>query len=155
MAVAAEIVILLSVGSFQLQLPQIPKAVSPAFSDSMQGASDAVGWLKQNLPEPRFNQPPTRICVVGAVPFTDATAPQIVKPLWESRQPFRRLEPYSASFHYVEPAASAPPPKPRTLRDALQLCAKAWKTTPAPTGPVLRAAPATASAPAAAPPPRR
>jgi hypothetical protein len=136
MAAAAEIVILLSLGTFQVTLPQIPKATSPAFEDSAQGVQAFMGWLKPVLPEPRFNQPPTRICVVGAVPFGPKATLYLPKPLWESRQPLRQLEPYAATFHYLDPAASAPAPKPRTLKDAQRICAQAWKAAPSPVKPL-------------------
>jgi hypothetical protein len=127
MALAAEIVILLSVGSFQVALPRLPKAPSPTFADTAAGVTQFVDWVKPELGEPRFNQPPTRFCVVGAVPFTENAAPYLPRPLWESRQPLRRLEPYSATFHYVEVPAGTKAPPPRTLRDAVRLCQAAWK----------------------------
>lgn len=130
MPAAAELVILLSVGTFQATLPQIPKATSPVFQDTAQGVQIFMSWLKGALPEPGFNQPPTRVCVVGAVPFTPEAAPYVVRPLWESRPPFRRLEPYSATFHYVELAPGAKAPPARTLRDAMKICAEAWKRKP-------------------------
>ncbi|MBL8328932.1 MAG: hypothetical protein JNJ71_08780 [Rubrivivax sp.] len=130
MATAAEIVILLSLGSFQVQLPQAPQATSPVFADSAQGVQEFMGWIGKALPSPRFNQPPTRICVVGAVPFPPTAALYLPRPLWESRQPLRQLEPYSATFHYLEPPAGAPAPKPRTLRDAVRLCAEVAKAAP-------------------------
>ncbi len=136
MAVAAEIVILLSLGSFQATLPQIPKATSAPFADSAQGIRDFMGWVKPVMGEPKFNQPPTRICVVGAVPFAPKAELLLPSQLWESRQPLRQLEPYSATFHYVEPAAGTPAPKPRTLKDAARICADAWKAEPSPVKPL-------------------
>jgi hypothetical protein len=124
---AAELVILLSLGSFQATLPQLPKATSPVFPDTPQGVTDFMAWLKPTMGEPKFNQPPTKVCVVGAVPFTAKAAPFLPKPLWESRPPLRWLEPFSATFHYVELPASAPTPQARTLRDAARICAEAWK----------------------------
>jgi hypothetical protein len=133
MAVAAEIVILLSLGSFQALLPQAPKATgtSPSFTDTPAGVAQFVQWVRPVLGEPKFNQPPTRVCVVGAVPFPNGTALHLPQPLWESRQPLRQLEPYSASFHYLElPAPGAKATAPRTLRDAGRLCAQEWKKKP-------------------------
>ncbi|MCE2657997.1 MAG: hypothetical protein LW854_07065 [Rubrivivax sp.] len=133
MALAAEIVILLSVGSFQALLPQAPKATgtSPSFPDTAAGVTQFVQWVRPILGEPKFNQPPTRVCVVGAVPFSEGTVLYLPEPLWLSRQPLRQLEPYSASFHYVElPAPGAKAPAPRTLRDAGHLCAQEWKKKP-------------------------
>lgn len=127
MVVAAELIILLSLGSFQATLPQIPKATSPVFPDTAQGVADFMAWIKPVMGEPKFNQPPTKVCVVGAVPFKNDAPLYLPKPLWESRPPLRWLEPYTATFHYVELAASAPPPKPRTLRDAARICADVWK----------------------------
>lgn len=124
MAAALELVLLLSVGSFQAFIPGVTKDASPVFEDSEQGLKTFTAWARSTMGEPKFNQPPTRICVVGAVPFADK-GPYIAKPIWESKQPVRQLEPYSATFHYVEPAASTPPPKPRTMKEAVDLCAKA------------------------------
>ena len=136
MAVAAEIVILLSLGSFQATLPQVPKATSPVFEDSAQGVQGFMAWVKPALGDPKFNQPPTRICVVGAVPFGPQSQLYLPKPLYESRQPLRQLEPYAATFHYVEQPASTPAPKPRTLRDAQAICTRAWKAGPSPERPL-------------------
>jgi hypothetical protein len=133
MALAAEIVILLSVGSFQVLLPQAPKATgtSPIFPDSQAGVTQFVQWAKPVMGEPRFNQPPTKVCVVGATHFPEGTTLYLPEPLWASRQPLRQLEPYSATFHYVDkPAAGTAAAKPRTLQDAARLCAQAWTTRP-------------------------
>lgn len=160
MAVAAQLVILLSLGQFQAQIPGVTAEPSPVFEDGPKGARELTTWAKEKLPIPKFNQPPLRVCVVGAVPFTPEKAPFLPKPLWESQQPLRALEPYTASFLYVEapaPAASgaraAKPatPKARTMKDALALCAEDAKTpqpvVPKPVPPKrLGAAPAASTA---------
>ncbi len=143
-----EIVILLSVGSFQAAAPGVAKEPSPVFEDSAAGLRSFTAWAKATLGEPKFAQPPSRLCVVGAVPFSGA-GPYIPRPIWESQRPVRELEPYAATFHYVEPpAASAPPAKPRTMKQALAICAKAAKE-PLPVRPATPVAPAPAQAPRA------
>ena len=124
---AFQLIILLSIGSFQAQLPAVSKLPSPSFDDSAAGAVEFVKWAKATIPAPKFGQPPLQICVVGALPFTPDQAPYLPKPLWESRQPLRSLEPYAATFHYVEPAPGAKPPRPRAMRDALKICAATAK----------------------------
>lgn len=160
MTPAVELVILLAVGSFQASAPGTLREPSAVYPDTAEGARDFVVWLRGALPPPRFAQPPMQVCVVGAVPFTPEAAPVLPKPLWESRTPWRALEPYAATFHYVEPpAAGAKPPKPRTLRDAVKLCAAkraesaqavaraaSARLTPPPK-PAPKPAPQTASAP--------
>jgi hypothetical protein len=118
-----QLVLLLSIGSFQAFIPGVTQQASPVFEDSDQGLKSFTAWARSTMGEPRFNQPPLQICVVGAVPFTDK-GPYISKPIWESKQPVRALEPYSATFHYVEPAAGAPAPKPRTMKQAVELRSK-------------------------------
>lgn len=119
---AIELVILLSIGSFQAFIPGLTKEPSPVFADSAEGLKTFTAWARQTMGEPRFNQPPTRICVVAALPFTDKP-PYISQPIWGSKPPVRALEPYGATFHYVDHQAGAPLPKPRTLKQALELCA--------------------------------
>jgi hypothetical protein len=127
MTPAVELVILLAVGSFQAAAPGTLREPSAVYPDTAEGARDFVVWLRGALPPPRFAQPPMQVCVVGAVPFSPEAAPLLPKPLWESRHPWRALEPYAATFHYVEPPAPGGKPgavpKPRTLRDAVKLCA--------------------------------
>ena len=118
-----QLVLLLSVGSFQAFVPGVTKAPSPVFADSEQGLAAFTTWATRTLPEAGFNQPPLKICVVGAVPFGGKT-PYVAKPIWESHPPVRTLEPYSATFHYVDVKAGDKPPKPRSLQDAIALCAK-------------------------------
>lgn len=133
MPAATQLVILLSVGSFQAVVPEMSREPSAKFPDTAQGARDFITWLRPRLPTPKFAQPPMHVCVVGAVPFSDATAPTLPKPLWESRQPWRSLEPYGATFHYAEADPKAPKgtvPKPRSWKQALQICAAAAKTAP-------------------------
>ncbi len=122
MATATLMVLLVSLGSFQATLPAVSKQPSPVFPDTAPGATEFVRWAKATIPEPKFNEPPLQICVVGAVPFAGTAGPQIVEPLWKSRPPLRALEPYAATFHYVEPVAGQPAPKPRTLADAVKIC---------------------------------
>jgi len=119
-----QLVILLSIGSFQGYVPGVTTEPSPVFEDSAAGLAAFTGWARSTMGEPRFNQPPLRICVVGAVPFPANKGPYISPQIWGSKQPIRRLEPYAATFHYVEPAASAPVPAPRTMKQAIALCAK-------------------------------
>jgi hypothetical protein len=74
---------------------------------------------------PATNQPPLKIRVIGAVPFSAKKVPYLPKPLWESQRTLHALEPYPATFHYVEvaPGAKSPrPPKPLTLKQAIRLC---------------------------------
>ncbi len=118
-----QLVLLLSVGSFQAFVPGITKAPSPVFADSEQGLTAFTTWAQRTLPEAGFNQPPLKICVVGASPF-GGKPPYVARPIWESRPPVRALEPFAATFHYVEPKPGDKPPKPRTLRDAITLCAQ-------------------------------
>ena len=112
---AFELIILLSIGSFQVNVPAVSKQAAPTFEDSAKGVVEFVQWFKSTIPEPKFGQPPLQVCVVGALPFTLEKAPYLPKPLWESRQPLHSLEPYSATFHYVEPpkaGAKAPAREP-------------------------------------------
>jgi len=133
---ALQLVILLSAGSFQASLPAVSKQPSAVYADTAQGVRDFITWLRPTLPTPKFAQPPLHICVVGAVPFTDETAPVLPKPLWESRPPWRSLEPYAATFHYVEADATSSKgakgrtPPPRSMKQALQICAAAAKSVP-------------------------
>ncbi len=120
---AVQLVILLSVGSFQAVAPAVSKQPSAVYADSAQGTTDFVTWFRSQVPPAKFAQPPLDVCVVGAVPFTAERAPYLPKPLWESKPPWRHLEPYAARFHYVEPAAGRKAAKPRTLLQAQQLCA--------------------------------
>ncbi len=139
MSTAFHLVILLSVGQFQATLPDITPQASPKFPDNAQGARDFTSWAKATMPTPKFIQPPLRICVVGAVAFKPDQVPLLPQSLWESKFPLRALEPYSATFHYVEPpkdgaasgAAKAPPAaKPRTMKQAQAICAEAAKKPP-------------------------
>jgi hypothetical protein len=130
---ATHLIVLLSVGSFQALLPGIGPQPSPVFEDNAQGARAFTTWAKQTMPVPGFNQPPLRICVVGAVAFKPEAAPYLPKPLYESTFPLRALEPYSATFHYVEddkPDKAGKPPKPRTMKQAQKICAEAAKKPP-------------------------
>ncbi len=125
---AVQLVILLSVGAFQAVVPAVSKEPSAVYADTAQGATDFVTWLRPQLPPARFAQPPLDVCVVGAVPFGSERAPYLPKPLWESKPPWRNLEPYAARFHYVQPVAGSKDPAPRTLQQAQQICAAATKT---------------------------
>ncbi len=124
-----QLVLLLSLCSFQVSIPGVTKEPSPVFEDSAKGLQAFTNWAVATLGEPKFNQPPYQLCVVGAQPFVDK-GPYVAEQISRSRPPVRSLEPYSATFHYVEPPArGAPPPKPRTLKQAIELCAKAAPVT--------------------------
>lgn len=120
-----QIVLLLSLGSFQAIVPGTTGGPSPAFEDSAQGVKAFTAWAQSSLPAPKFNQPPLSICVVGAVPFTPENPPYLPKPLWESQWPLHGLEPYAATFHYVTIKPGSKMPKARTLKQAIRLCAGA------------------------------
>ena len=120
-----QIVILLSVGTFQATLDTPPTEMSPVFEDSARGVEGFVAWLKPQLPPPHWGQAPLRFCVVGAVPFADKSAPYASKPLYLSEEPFHSLEPYSAVFHYIEDKGQLRIKKSRTMGDALAICSKA------------------------------
>lgn len=130
MAAAIQLVILLSAGSFQATVPAVSTQASAVYPDTVQGARDFITWLRPTLPAPKFAQPPLHVCVVGAVPFAADRVPLLPKPLWESKQPWRSLEPYAATFHYVELDAKGRAPKARTMKQALTICAAAAKTVP-------------------------
>lgn len=147
---AHQLVILLSVGSFQATLPTVGPQPSPTFPDTAEGSNAFVReWLKPTLPSPKFAEPPLKVCVVGVQPFPADKPPYLPQPLSTSKAPFRSFEPYSASFHYVEPPASGKPaPKPRTMRDAIALCAAAAKLAPTLPAALAPSAPASPSSPA-------
>lgn len=133
MADALQLVILLSVGSFQASVPTVSKQASAAYPDTPQGAREFITWLRPTLPTPKFAAPPMHVCVVGAVPFAADKAPVLPKPLWESKQPWRSLEPYAATFHYVDADAKdakGRAPKARSMKQALDICAAAAKSVP-------------------------
>jgi hypothetical protein len=117
-------VILLSVGTFQVALPDPSAAVSPIFADSQDGVQVFLQWLKPQLPTPKWGQAPIKICVVGAEPFSVQKAPYLSKPLYESQEPLHSLEPYSATFHYVESKGQIKLLPKRTLGDAAKICAQ-------------------------------
>ena len=118
------LVILLSIGSFQAAIPGRTQGASPAFEDNAQGLARLAEWASSRLGVPKFNQPPLKVCVVGSVPFKDP-GPYIVKPIWESQPPVHQLEPYAATFHYVEVAPGKLTPPPRTMKQAMDICRKA------------------------------
>ncbi len=124
-----QLVLLLSLGSFQVAIPGVTKEPSPVFEDSAKGVQAFTSWALGTLGEPKFNQPPYQFCVVGAQPFAAGKGPYVSDQISRSRPPVRQLEPYSATFHYVEPPASGPAPKPRTMKQAIELCAKAAPVT--------------------------
>jgi hypothetical protein len=130
MAAATQLIILLSVGSFQASVPGVTAQPSAVYPDTPQGARDFITWLRPTLPTPKFAQPPLHVCVVGAVPFAPDKAPVLSKPLWESKQPWRSLEPYAATFHYAQPDAKGRAAKPRTMKQAVTICAAAAKGVP-------------------------
>ena len=133
MPAATQLVILLSVGSFQASLPGVSPQPSATYPDTPQGAREFITWLRPTLPTPKFAAPPMHVCVVGAVPFAADKAPVLPKPLWESKQPWRSLEPYAATFHYVDADAKdakGRAPKARSMKQALDICAAAAKSVP-------------------------
>lgn len=119
---AFTIVVLLSAGSFQAALPDADAKPSPVFADSAAGVKDFVGWLRPQIPTGRWNPPPTQVCVVGAVPFDDAHAPYLPQPLVRSEGPLHGLEPYAATFHYVNADEAKKRARKRTLTTALKIC---------------------------------
>lgn len=122
-----QLVLLLSLGSFQATIPAIGPEPSPVFEDSAAGLASFTQWARTTMGEPRFNQPPHQLCVVAALPFAPNKGPYVALPISQSKPPVRALEPYSASFHYVELPAGAPPPKPRTLQEAVSLCRRVYR----------------------------
>jgi hypothetical protein len=146
-AAALQLVILLSAGSFQAVVPGVSAQASAVYRDTPQGAREFITWLRPTLPAPKFAQPPMHVCVVGAVPFAADAAPVLPKPLWESKQPWRSLEPYAATFHYAELDAKGRAPKPRNLKQALKICAAAAKSVPQEVAIPLVVRPAASAAP--------
>lgn len=136
---AVQIVILLSSGSFQAVLPQIAPTASPAFPDTKEGGQAFIEWLKPQYPKGRWNPPPTQVCVVGLEPFAEQKPPYVPQPLAASKPPFRILEPYGATFHYLTPDDVARGEKRRTPKQAMALCAAApqpkWQPPPPPPPP--------------------
>lgn len=124
---AVQIVILLSMNGFQALLPAQSLQPSPVFADTAAGSAQFFEWLEPRYPKGRWNPPPTQVCVVGTEPFSSERQLMLPNALHRAQGPWRRLEPYAATFHFVPPpAASAPPPAkpapPRGVREALALC---------------------------------
>lgn len=117
-----QIVILLSAGSFQALLPSLSTQISPTYPDDAKGAQAFMDWLVPQYPKGRWNPPPTQVCVVGVEPFAKDGTVYLPQPLHASKPPFRVLEPYSATFHYIGQAEQAMGVKRRSVGDALELC---------------------------------
>lgn len=121
-ALGVQIVILLSSGSFQAVAPGLAAQPSPRFPDTPQGHVAFMDWVKPLWPKGRWNPPPTQVCVVGMEPFVPERPPQLPQPLYASKPPFRVLEPYAASFHYLGEAEQRQGLRSRTPAQALALC---------------------------------
>lgn len=121
-ALGFQIVILLSAGSFQAVLPAVSPKVSPVYPDDARGVQAFMDWLVPQYPKGRWNPPPTQICVVGVEPFAKDRTLYLPQPLHASKPPFRVLEPYRATFHYIGQAEQAMGVKRRSAGDALKLC---------------------------------
>lgn len=119
---AFQILLLMNIGSFEAVLPQLSMKPSPAFPDNAAGAAAFVEWLRPQYPKGRWNPPPTRVCVAGVVPFDDKTIPQVPLDISASKPPWRLLEPFGATFHYIGDDERAKGVKQRSLKQALALC---------------------------------
>ena len=124
---ALQIVVLLSVGTFQATLEPTPTDPSPVFEDSAEGVDTFLKWLRPKLPRATWGQAPLKFCVVGAVPFSAKMAPYLPKPLYLSQEPLHSLEPYSATYHYVESKGQIKLKPIRTMSEALEICAHPGK----------------------------
>jgi hypothetical protein len=121
-AVGFQIVILLSGGSFQAVLPGVSGQPSPVFPDTPAGSTAFMEWVKPQWPKGRWNPPPTQVCVVGMTPFAADRPPQLPQALYASKPPFRVMEPYAATFHYIGEAEQRQGLRSRTPAQALALC---------------------------------
>lgn len=119
---AFQILLLMNAGSFEAVLPQLSAKSSPAFPDTPAGAAAFIDWLRPQYPKGRWNPPPTQVCVVGVVPFDEKTVPQVPLAIHASKPPWRVLEPFAASFHYITDDEQKQGLKQRTPTQALQLC---------------------------------
>lgn len=121
-AAGFQIVILLAGGSFQAVLPSVSVQPSPRFPDTPEGTQAFMQWLVPQYPKGRWNPPPTQVCVVGVEPFAKGRPPHLPQPLHASKPPFRVLEPYGASFHYLGEAEQRQGVARRGVAEALALC---------------------------------
>ena len=121
-AVGFQIVILLSAGSFQAVLPSVSPKPSPSFPDTPDGTRAFMDWMVPQYPKGRWNPPPTQVCVVGMEPFPPERPPYLVQPLHASKAPFRVMEPYGATFHYIGEGEQKQGVRKRALKDVTELC---------------------------------
>ncbi|MFM8768912.1 MAG: hypothetical protein ACKOD9_14525 [Rubrivivax sp.] len=119
---AVQIVFLLSGNGFQAVLPAQSMQPSPVFANNQAGAVAGMEWVSARLPPDRGNAPPKQVCAVGMEVFTETRYPFVTKPLHGSKPPFRALEPYAATFHYISEEEAKKGVKRRTAAQALALC---------------------------------
>ena len=119
---AVQIVFLLSGNGFQAVVPAHSQQASPVFANNQAGAVAGMEWINARLPPDRWNAPPKQVCAVGMEVFTETRYPFVTKPLHESKPPFRVLEPYAATFHYLSEEDTKKGAKRRNLAQALALC---------------------------------
>lgn len=119
---AVQIVFLLSGNGFQVVVPAHSMQASPVFANSQAGAVAGMEWISAKLPPERWNAPPKQVCAVGMEVFTETRYPFVTKPLHESKPPFRVLEPYAATFHYLSDEEVKKGTKRRTTAQALTVC---------------------------------
>ena len=119
---AVQIVFLLSGNGFQAVVPAVSPQPSPVFANNQAGAVAGMEWITAKLPAERWNAPPKQVCAVGMEVFTETKYPFVTRPLHESKPPFRVLEPYAATFHYLSEDDAKQGPKRRTVAQALALC---------------------------------
>jgi hypothetical protein len=119
---AVQIVFLLSGSGFQAVVPATSLQPSPVFANSQAGAVAGMEWISAKLPPDRWNALPKQVCAVGMEVFTETKYPFVTRPLHESKPPFRVLEPYAATFHYISEDEAKKGVKRRTVAQALALC---------------------------------
>ena len=119
---AVQIVFLLSGNGFQAVVPATSLQPSPVFANNQGGAVAGMEWINAKLPPDRWNAPPKQVCAVGMEIFTETKYPFVTKPLHGSKPPFRALEPYAATFHYISEEEAKRGVKRRTVAQALALC---------------------------------
>ena len=119
---AVQIVFLLSGNGFQAVVPATSLQPSPVFANTQAGAVAGMEWINTKLPPDRWNAPPKQVCAVGMEVFTETRYPFVTRPLHESKPPFRVLEPYAATFHYLSDEEVKKGIKRRTVAQALALC---------------------------------
>ena len=119
---AVQIIFLLSANGFQAVMPAQSLQPSPVFANNQAGAVTGMEWVSARLPADRWNAPPKQVCAVGMEVFTETKYPFVTKPLHGSKPPFRALEPYAATFHYISEEEAKKGVKRRTAAQALTLC---------------------------------